>query len=88
MTKLGVCSTFIIGQASTETVADTLTSAGIDGACLVNAEGLWQGNLEVCVLAKVDGLTFERALELAGLLRERFKQECILLEHGGEAYLV
>lgn len=88
MTRLGPTVTIIIGEASIERVTDVLTGAGIEGAFVYAGQGLWQGNVEFAVAVKVDGLELFQALTLAGALRDAFKQDSVLLEHGGEAYLV
>jgi hypothetical protein len=88
MTKLGPTNTIIIGAASIERVTDTLTGAGIEGAFVYAGMGLWKGDQELAVAVKVDGLDFDHAEQLSVILRNTFNQDSVLLEHGGEAYLV
>jgi len=85
---LGSTSTIIVGGTGQFEVLEALASFGVQGAFAVQGKGLWEGTIEIATLVKVDGLTITQAINLAGRLRDVFKQDCVLLERDGEAYLV
>jgi hypothetical protein len=86
---LGDVWTFAIGAPATvDAVTRTLAAGGIDGATIVQATGVWQGQKENTVLVTVAGIDKARAFTTAETLRLSFEQQAVYVEHGGQAYLV
>lgn len=89
MTRLGPAYTMAIGSPATpDAVAAVLTSAGIQGATITEAKGLWRGQTEQTVLVNIAGISNRAVMRLARLLRRVFKQEAVYVQTTGLAFLV
>ena len=86
--RLGSIATLIVGEPLVADVARALKDFGTQGAFLAQGLGFWQGQAETATLIKIDGLRFPAILDLAASLKETFKQDAVLVEYNGEAYLV
>lgn len=88
MTPLGDVYTFVVGAPADPAKVAGVLSRHVDGATITGALGLWKGQQEASVVVRIAGLSFERAMIIASVLRQAFAQDAVYVEfNGGEAWL-